>query len=186
MYNDAVQPWLWQNPRQRRELQLRVRRSSRQSRSRWTGYAVRWSSVVGRSVSGNNPSGDWRPIWRCMAPTGHSSRYQIPTERLLQAELRTGDHQASERGIPRGCQQWRRRGRTTVLGVSIRSTGHQYLTEHRSSAEDQLEDDPLHTTWPRSRVKLSRRTTSRLHHERWRSDLFWRTEHRRARVVAWR
>ncbi|KOX71519.1 BTB/POZ domain-containing protein KCTD15 [Melipona quadrifasciata] len=61
-------------------------------------------------------------------------------------ELRTGDYQASERGISRGSQQWRRRGRTTILGVSIRSTGHQYLTEHRSSAEDQLEDDPLHTT----------------------------------------
>ena len=111
-----------------------------------------------RGVSGNDAGGDRRPFRGRLAPTGRPPRNQIPVERLLQAQLRAGNHQASERGISRGGEQRGRGGGATILGIPVRSTGRQHLTEHRAPAKDQLEDGALPSMRPRPRVTSSEGT----------------------------
>lgn len=182
VHNGAEQPGFRENSRQRGKLQLRVRRPPREPGSRWTSDALGRSSSPRRGVSGNDPGGDRRPIRGRLAPTGRPPRHQIPLERLLQAQFRAGHHQASERRISRGGEQRRRGGGATILGIPVRSTSRQYLTEHRAPAKDQLEDGALPSTRPRPRVSLSRRHLFRRLRSRTMNDrcflLSLRTEHR--------
>lgn len=158
VHDGAGEPGLRENPRQRGKLQLRVRRPPREPRSRWTGDAVGRPGAPRRGVSGNDAGGDRRPFRGRLASTGRPPRNQIPVERLLQTELRAGNHQASERGISRGGEQRGRGGGATILGIPVRSTGRQHLTEHRAPAKDQLEDGALPSTRPRPRVTSSEGT----------------------------
>lgn len=182
VHNGAEQPGFRENSRQRGKLQLRVRRPPREPGSRWTSDALGRSSSPRRGVSGNDAGGDRRPIRGRLAPTGRPPRHQIPLERLLQAQFRAGHHQASERRISRGGEQRRRGGGATILGIPVRSTSRQYLTEHRAPAKDQLEDGALPSTRPRPRVSLSRRHLFRRLRSRTMNDrcflLSLRTEHR--------
>lgn len=182
VHNGAEQPGFRENSRQRGKLQLRVRRPPREPGSRWTSDALGRSGSPRRGVSRNDAGGDRRPIRGRLAPTGRPPRHQIPLERLLQAQFRAGHHQASERRISRGGEQRRRGGGATILGIPVRSTSRQYLTEHRAPAKDQLEDGALSSTRPRPRVSLSRRHLFRRLRSRTMNDrcflLSLRTEHR--------
>lgn len=123
-----------------------MRGVTRESGPGRTGDAVGRTGAAGRGVSGNDAGGDRCAIRRCLAPAGRPSRHPIPTERLLQIELRSGDHQTAERRLPGGREQRRRRRGPTVLGVPVRQAGRQHLTEHGASAQNDLQVDPLPAT----------------------------------------
>lgn len=142
LHHRALQSRFRQDARQR-QLQLRVRGVTREPGSGRAGDAVGRSGAAGRGVSGNDAGGDRCAIRRCLAPAGRSPRHPVPIERLLQTEFRSGDHQTAERRLPGGRQQRRRRRGPTVLGVSVRQAGRQYLTEHGASAQNDLQVDPL-------------------------------------------
>lgn len=120
-----------------------MRGIAREPGSGRAGDAIGWTGAAGRGVSGNDAGSDRCAIRRCLAPAGCPSRHQVSTERLLQTELRSSDHQTAERRLPGGREQRRRRRGPTVFGVPVRQAGRQHLTEHGASAQNDLQVDPL-------------------------------------------
>lgn len=161
----ALQPRSRQDARQRRQLQLRVRGVAREPGPGRAGDAVGRTGAPGRGVPGDDAGGDRRTIRRRLASAGHPPRHTIPAQRILQAQLRAGDHQAAERWLPGGSEQRRRHRGPTVLGVPVRTRGRQHLTEYSVSAQSDLQIDPLPAARPRPRVSstVQENLPSRLH-----------------------
>lgn len=120
-----------------------MRGVTRESGSGRAGDAVGWTGPPGRGIPGDNAGGDRRAIRRRLASAGRSSRNQVSAQRLLQAQLGSGDHQTAERRLPGDREQRRRRRGPAVLRVPVRQAIRQHLTEHGASAQNDLQIDPL-------------------------------------------
>jgi hypothetical protein len=116
--------------------ELRVRRPPREPRPWGARDALGWPGPPRRGLPRDDPGDPRGPLGRHLAPAGLPPRDPLPPQRLLQTQQRPGDHEAFERGLPFGCEQWRQHRGSAILRVPLRQVAHdqQHLTLRQPGA----------------------------------------------------